>query len=107
MFERQWDEAVEHPGHDVLSMTRGCGLEASAGPAIGLHESGPLNRWWLVASTSRPNTRSPRGEEGQPTEHASGPVLVLDGFIVVLNLVGLVVDDRQDLDEAEGDSQPP
>ena len=36
---------------------------------------------------------------------ASSPVLVLDGFIVVLVLVGLMVDDRQDLDEAEGGSQ--
>jgi len=34
---------------------------------------------------------------------ASGPVLVLDGFIVVLVLVGLMVDDFQDLDEAEDD----
>ena len=34
-------------------------------------------------------------------------ILVLDGFIVVLVPVGLVVDDLQDLDEAEGGSKPP
>jgi hypothetical protein len=38
-------------------------------------------------------------------DRPSGPVLVLDGFIVILVLVGLVVDDGQDLDEAEGGSQ--
>jgi hypothetical protein len=35
----------------------------------------------------------------------SGPVLVLFGFVVALVLTGLVVDDRQNLDEAEGGSQ--
>ena len=38
---------------------------------------------------------------------AGGPVPVLDGFLVVVVLVGLMVDDRQDLDEAESSSQAP
>ena len=37
---------------------------------------------------------------------AQWSVLLLDGFIVGLVLVVVVVDDPQDLDEAEGGSQP-
>jgi len=55
----------------------------------------------LAVSPVRRGMRPPTLPAGQ------GPVLVLDGCIVALILVGLVVDDREDLDEAEGGSQPP
>jgi hypothetical protein len=34
-------------------------------------------------------------------------VLLLDGFVVVVVLVGLMIDNPQNLDEAEGGPQPP
>jgi hypothetical protein len=42
VFEQQWDEAGEHPGHDVCPMTRGGRRRASAGLLTVHHESGPL-----------------------------------------------------------------
>jgi hypothetical protein len=44
-------------------------------------------------------------EAGSHRPPTSTHGLVLDGFIVVLVLVGLMVDDRSDFDEAEGGSQ--
>lgn len=49
----------------------------------------------------------PGGIWHEPADSTGGPSApVLDDFIVVLVLVGLVVDDLQDLDEAEGGPQP-
>jgi hypothetical protein len=112
MFEQQWDEAGEHPSHDVLSMTRGrprhrqglLSAKSRERAASGLGISQPvLARCLNVA----PEFAVSHGEPGTHSRYrrARGTVLVLDGFIVVLDLVGLVVDDRQDLDEAEGGSQ--
>src|SRR5215217_3105142 len=62
MFEQQWDEAGEHPGHDVLSHDLWRWAGGSAGLLADNRNSGPLaarQRCWLVVATSRPNPRSP------------------------------------------------
>jgi hypothetical protein len=61
-----------------------------------------------VRETSRPRSRSPRGEEGPAHRHyrrASGPVLVPDGLPRRPHPGRPRVGDREDLNEAEGSSQ--